>query len=178
MVNPIRARAELQELRNNNVNFAYETPRSGVCMWGARTLSKNTSFLHINTRYAASVAATRIEAGLLDLLFESFDPQGYISREIDRRLTSIMSGLYQEGALGGASLAQAFRLQREILPEDTAAGQEVTDISQIQATTTTKLKVIRKLYVNFVGAAEAIEVRIYHTDDVAALNLGIAGVAA
>lgn len=174
MVNPIRATADLTQLRDNNINFAYDTPRSGICIWGARTLSKDDNFLHINTRFAASVAVSRIEAGLLDLLFESFDPQGFLSREIDRRLTSILSVLFQEGALGGANVGQAFRLQREIVPSDTSPGDEDLSLQQLQSSTTRKRKIIRRIFVNFVGAAEAIEVRIYHTDQIDSLNLGVA----
>lgn len=144
---------DYNDLQTQNINVLQRIPESGVCIWGARTLSTNVIFSQVNTRMAISVTSRRIERTVQPLLFESVDPQGYIRREVVRRVVSILQTIFLNNGLSGSSPEQAYRVEEVVTTE--------TNLRKIQI----------KIFGVFVGTLEEIEIQLISVDAIPTLEI-------
>jgi phage tail sheath protein FI len=78
----------------------------GIRIWGARTLSSDTDWRYINVRRLFNMVETTILDGTQWAVFEPNDMK--LWEGVTRTLTGFLTGLWQSGALFGASPDQAF----------------------------------------------------------------------
>jgi hypothetical protein len=116
----------LNELR---VNCLRAFPRRGLRIWGARTLSVQSTWMYINERRIFTTAARWIERNLVNVLFEPHSPA--LWAQIVRDLTVYFTRLLEQGALAGAAARQAFYVKCDAEtnpPEEREIGKIVTEI--------------------------------------------------
>lgn len=78
----------------------------GIRIWGARTLSSDTDWTYLNVRRLFNMVETTILEGTQWAVFE---PNNVALWEgVTRTLTGFLTGLWQAGALFGASASEAF----------------------------------------------------------------------
>jgi len=78
----------------------------GIRIWGARTLSSDTDWRYINVRRLFNMVESTIMEGTQYAVFEPNDQT--LWEGVSRTLTAFLTGLWQQGALFGASADQAF----------------------------------------------------------------------
>jgi phage tail sheath protein FI len=78
----------------------------GIRIWGARTLSSDSDWRYINVRRLFNMVETTILEGTQFAVFEPNDVT--LWEGITRTLTAFLGGLWQDGALFGASPEEAF----------------------------------------------------------------------
>jgi hypothetical protein len=165
LVNYVDNVTDYNDLKSQQINVLQKIPRYGTCLWGAQTLSTDTKFSLINTRMAVSVASFRLESALIPILFAASDPQGRTNREVDRIIISLMTNLWLEGALSGATPEDAFKIEDVLVPADPTQQQQ----AQQPATTTTAItrslkKIQKKIYARFVEHITQIELSVFVVD--------------
>jgi hypothetical protein len=168
LVNYVDNVTDYNDLKNQQINVLQKVPRYGTCLWGAQTLSTDTKFSLINTRIAVSVASFRLENALIPILFAASDPQGRTNREVDRIIISLMTNLWLEGALSGATPEDAFKIEDVIVPADPAQ-QAQQQQGQQAATTTTAIarslkKIEKKIYARFVEHVQQVQLSVFVVD--------------
>ncbi len=118
-----------RELHRHGVNALRSFPGRGIRVWGARTLSSDPSWCYINVRRLVITVGRWIEHHMGDVPFEPND--AHLWARIRRELSAYLDGLYQRGALKGASEEEAFYVQCDAEtnpPEERAGGRVVTEI--------------------------------------------------
>jgi phage tail sheath protein FI len=118
------------ELNPQGINAMRVFPGRGIRVWGARTVSQDRNWRYVNVRRLFMTAGRWIERNLTPLAFEPHDTR--LWARIGRELTAYFNGLYQQGALKGASAAEAFVIKCDAEnnpPEGRAAGMVVTDVA-------------------------------------------------
>jgi phage tail sheath protein FI len=118
------------ELNPQGINAMRVFPGRGIRVWGARTVSQDRNWRYVNVRRLFMTAGRWIERNLTPLAFEPHDTR--LWARIGRELTAYFNGLYQKGALKGASAAEAFVIKCDAEnnpPESRAAGAVVTDVA-------------------------------------------------
>jgi len=78
----------------------------GIRIWGARTLASDTDWRYINVRRLFNMVESTIMEGTQYAVFEPNDMT--LWEGVSRTLTAFLTGLWQQGALFGASAEQAF----------------------------------------------------------------------
>ena len=78
----------------------------GIRIWGARTLSSDSDWRYINVRRLFNMVETTILDGTQYAVFEPNDMK--LWQGVSRTLTGFLDGLWRDGALFGASPAEAF----------------------------------------------------------------------
>ncbi|MEA2620223.1 MAG: uncharacterized protein QOC97_996, partial [Chloroflexota bacterium] len=78
----------------------------GIRIWGARTLASDTDWRYINVRRLFNMVETTIMDGTQWAVFEPNDVK--LWEGVSRTLSGFLQGLWQAGALFGASADQAF----------------------------------------------------------------------
>ncbi len=99
-------KGEQDTLNPNGVNCIRAFPGRGIRVWGARTLSSNPSWRYINVRRLFNFVEKSIENGTQWVVFEPNDP--FLWFRVQRDVTSFLTTVWSDGALFGASPAQAF----------------------------------------------------------------------
>ncbi|MGC9154932.1 MAG: phage tail sheath family protein [Ferrimicrobium sp.] len=78
----------------------------GIRIWGARTLSSDSDWRYVNVRRLFNMVETTILDGTQWAVFEPNDVS--LWEGVTRTLTAFLGGLWQDGALFGASPEEAF----------------------------------------------------------------------
>jgi hypothetical protein len=116
----------LNELR---VNCLRAFPRRGLRIWGARTLSPQSTWMYINERRIFTTATRWIERNMMDVVFEPHSPA--LWAQIVRDLTIYFTALLEQGALAGRAAREAFYITCDAEtnpPDEREVGQIVTEI--------------------------------------------------
>lgn len=111
------------------INSLQSFPGRGIRVWGARTLSSDPLWRHVNVRRLVLKLTRWIEDNLQDVLFEPNDQR--LWSRIERKLNAHLEDLFDRGALIGASAPQAFYIKCDgetNPPEVRAQGQVIADI--------------------------------------------------
>jgi uncharacterized protein len=101
----------------------------GVRVWGARTLSSDPAWRYINVRRLFNYVEKSIERGTQWVVFEPNDMN--LWERVKRDISAFMTGVWREGALFGATPAQAFfvKCDEELNPPDVRdRGQLIIEI--------------------------------------------------
>jgi len=101
----------------------------GIRIWGARTLSSDTDWRYINVRRLFNMIESAILEGTQYAVFEPNDMSTW--EGIKRTLTAFLRGLWNAGALFGASADQAFYVKCDAEtnpPESIDEGKLVVEV--------------------------------------------------
>ena len=109
-------------LNNLNINALRVFPgRSQPLVWGARTLTDGTPFLHLNVRRLISFIEDSIVQGTRWAVFEPNSVD--LWKRLELSITEFLTRVWQSGALFGATADQAFyvKIDEELNPPSTRA---------------------------------------------------------
>jgi phage tail sheath protein FI len=101
----------------------------GIRIWGARTLASDTDWQYINVRRLFNMVESTIMDGTQWAVFEPNDVT--LWEGVTRTLTGYLRGLWQDGALFGASADQAYFVKCDATtnpPESIDAGKLVVEV--------------------------------------------------
>jgi len=121
--------AEQSVLNPNGVNCLRVFAGRGIRVWGARTLSSDPSWRYLNVRRLFNFVEKSIERGTQWTVFEPNDQ--ILWAKIRRDINAFLSVVYRNGALFGATAAQAYfvKCDAENNPQATRdLGQLIVDI--------------------------------------------------
>lgn len=99
-------RGEHDLLNPAGINVIRAFPGRGLLVWGARTLSDDSSWRYVNVRRLFNYVESSILAGTQWTVFEPNDLD--LWQRIKRTVNAFLLGLWRDGALFGATPAQAF----------------------------------------------------------------------
>lgn len=108
-------------LNNLNINALRLFPGRPPLVWGARTLTDGTSWLHLNVRRLISFIEDSIVAGTRWAVFEPNDAA--LWKRLELSVSEFLTRVWQSGALFGATASQAFyvKIDEELNPASTRA---------------------------------------------------------
>ena len=111
-------KGEQDTLNPNGINCIRAFPGRGIRVWGARTLSSNPSWRYINVRRLFNYVEKSIERGTQWVVFEPNDMM--LWARVRRDASAFLTTVWSDGALFGASPAQAFyvKCDAEINPPE------------------------------------------------------------
>lgn len=101
----------------------------GIRIWGARTLSSDPSWRYVNVRRLFNMVEDSILLGTQWVVFEPNDLA--LWQRVKRTLTGFLRGLYREGALVGATEAEAFYVKCDAElnpPESVDEGKLIVEV--------------------------------------------------
>lgn len=122
-------KGEQDSLNPIGVNCIRSFPGMGFRVWGARTLSSDPAWRYINVRRLFNYIEKSLQLGTMWTVFEPNDQR--LWNRIRRDVTSFLMGVYSQGALFGATPAQAFyvKVDEELNPpSQRELGQLVIEI--------------------------------------------------
>ena len=99
-------RLEHDDLNPAGINVIRAFPGRGILVWGARTLSDDTTWRYVNVRRLFNYIESSILAGTQWVVFEPNDLE--LWQRIRRTVSAFLLGLWRDGALFGATPEQAF----------------------------------------------------------------------
>jgi phage tail sheath protein FI len=99
-------KGEQDTLNPIGVNCIRAFPGMGYRIWGARTLSSDPAWRYINVRRLFNYIEKSLQLGTMWTVFEPNDQR--LWNRIRRDVNSFLMGVYSQGALFGATPAQAF----------------------------------------------------------------------
>lgn len=103
-VNPTHA--EIGQLNRQGVNTLAAFPGRGIRIWGARTLSPDPIWIHINVRRFFVTVSRWLERFMTNLAFEANDIRLWL--RITREISAYCTDLFRHGLLKGHTATQAF----------------------------------------------------------------------
>lgn len=109
-------KGEQDTLNPIGVNCIRSFPGMGYRVWGARTLSSDPAWRYINVRRLFNYIEKSLQLGTMWTVFEPNDQR--LWNRIRRDVNSFLMGVYSQGALFGATPAQAFyvKVDEELNP--------------------------------------------------------------
>jgi len=116
-------------LNSKGVNCLRAFPGRGIRVWGARTLSRDPNWWHLNARRMFLTLERWIELNMTWASFEPNTPELWV--RITRELSSYLNDLWKAGALAGQTADEAFYIKCDSEtnpPESVGNGQTVTEI--------------------------------------------------
>jgi phage tail sheath protein FI len=122
-------RGEQDLLNPAGINVIRTFPGRGIRVWGARTLSSDSTWQYLNVRRLFNYIEESILEGTEWVVFEPNDQE--LWQRIKRTIAAFLTGLWRDGALFGATPEQAFyvKCDEETNPSDIVeAGQVVVEI--------------------------------------------------
>ena len=122
-------RGEHDQLNPVGINVIRAFPGQGIRVWGARTLSSDPAWRYINVRRLFNYLETSILNGTNWVVFEPNDLD--LWQRIRRTISGFLLGSWRDGALFGATPAEAFyvKCDSETNPPDVVdAGQVICEI--------------------------------------------------
>ena len=96
-------------LNEAGVNVIRFFKSRGVVVWGARTTSTLTQWRYVNVRRLLIFIEQSLQQATQFAVFEPNEPA--LWQQLSREITAFLTQLWQEGALNGATAAQAFRVK-------------------------------------------------------------------
>jgi len=99
-------KSEQDSLNPEGINCIRTFPGRGVRVWGARTLSSDAQWRYINVRRLFNFIEESIERGTQWIVFEPNDMD--LWQRIKRDITAFLTRVWRDGALFGATPAEAF----------------------------------------------------------------------
>lgn len=121
--------AALELLNDNGVNAIRAFPGRGIRVFGARTLSADPDWRHLNVRRLVLTVVRWIDANMTWAAFEPNVPA--LWARIERELSTYLTGLWRGGALQGDVVTDAFFVRCDAErnpPASREAGQVITEI--------------------------------------------------
>jgi len=106
------ADSEIDQLNNAGVNALRSLPATAAAIWGARTLqgaSANAQWAYVPVRRLALYIEASLDSGLQWVIFEPNGPP--LWSRMRESVSAFMLGLFRQGALAGATAAEAFFVQ-------------------------------------------------------------------
>jgi len=123
------SRNEQDTLNPIGVNCIRAFPGRGIRVWGARTLSSDPAWRYLNVRRLFNFVEKSIDNGTQWVVFEPNDMD--LWERVKRNITSFLNRVWADGALFGATPAEAFfvKCDAELNTEDVRdAGQLIVEI--------------------------------------------------
>ena len=117
-------------LNQAGVNCIRAFPGRGILVWGARTVSSDSAWTYLNVRRVVLTAARWAALALQQVVFEPSSPPTWA--RVTRLVGGYLGSLYQQGALVGATAADAFSVSCNATtnpPEIGELGQLVVEIT-------------------------------------------------
>jgi phage tail sheath protein FI len=111
------------------INVIRSFPLSGICLWGARTLSADAEWKYINVRRLFLFLEESIDKGTQWVVFEPNTPALWGS--VKRNITAFLLRVWRDGALFGNTAEEAFfvRVDEENNPPEVRdAGQLIIEV--------------------------------------------------
>lgn len=111
------------------VNAIRALPGSGICVWGARTVSADPEWRYVNVRRLFLFIEESLDKGSQWVVFEPNDPT--LWGRVKRNITAFLTGLWREGALFGTTPDEAFfvKVDAENNPPDVIdAGRLIIEV--------------------------------------------------
>lgn len=102
----IITRGEHDQLNPLGINAIRSFPTSGICIWGARTLSADAEWKYINVRRLLLYIEESIDDGTQWVVFEPNDPS--LWGKVIRNITAFLLRVWRDGALFGSTPEEAF----------------------------------------------------------------------
>ncbi|HEX4829618.1 MAG TPA: phage tail sheath subtilisin-like domain-containing protein [Trebonia sp.] len=121
--------ADLASLTSSGVNVVRALRGRGLRPWGARTVSDDPQWRDITARRVVTELVRWLETFMTGLVDEPNDVRLWVT--IMREVTAYLDGLYQRGALRGATADAAFYVKCDSEtnpPAQRAGGQVVTQV--------------------------------------------------
>lgn len=109
---------EQEDLNPEGINVVRAFGSEGIRVWGARTLSSDTSWKYINVRRLFNMVEKTIKDGTSWVVFEPNDPTTW--GRVWGTLDGFLRGLWRQGAFFGTSPADAYfiKVDSETNPPD------------------------------------------------------------
>jgi hypothetical protein len=107
-----------------HVNPILTQPSRGVVVWGARTLSRDPRWVHVNSRRIASVVAEQLRRDSEWVVFETQRPE--LWELVTRRVRTRLDQMWSSGLLTGEQAGSEYAVQCDAElnpPEVRDAGQ-------------------------------------------------------
>jgi hypothetical protein len=117
-------------LNDRGINCIRAFPARGVRVWGARTLSRDAQWRHLNVRRLVLTVLRWIDVNMAWAALEPNVPA--LWARIERELSTYLTGLWRSGALQGDSVTEAYfvRCDAELNPPaGREAGEVITQIA-------------------------------------------------
>jgi hypothetical protein len=110
--------AEYEMLYSAGVNLLKYFPGKGIKIWGARTLSSDPSWRHINVRRTFSSICRSLKTGSQWAVFEPNDKK--LWKRVVRQVSGFLLDLWMQGYLAGSTAEQGFfvRCDEELNPPE------------------------------------------------------------
>jgi len=96
-------------LNNAGINIIRRLPTSGICIWGARTLSSDPEWMYINIRRLFLYLEKSIDNATQWAVFEPNSPSLWSS--VIRNITAFLLKVWKEGRLLGSTPEEAFYIK-------------------------------------------------------------------
>ena len=122
-------KGEHDQLNPDGINCIRSFPGQGIRVWGARTLSSDPEWRYLNVRRLFNYIEKSILMGTNWVVFEPNDPKLWDS--VKRTITMFLRRVWRDGALFGATPAQAFFVKCDAEnnpPENRDAGMLTVEI--------------------------------------------------
>jgi hypothetical protein len=122
-------KGEHDQLNPDGINCIRSFPGQGIRVWGARTLSSDPEWRYLNVRRLFNYVEKSILNGTNWVVFEPNDPKLWDS--VKRTVTMFLRRVWRDGALFGATPAQAFFVKCDAEnnpPENRDAGMLTVEI--------------------------------------------------
>jgi hypothetical protein len=123
------SKGEQDLLNPKGINCIRLMQGGGIRIWGARTLSSDSSWRYINVRRLFIMVETSIERATQWVVFEPNDHR--LWKRVTRTIASFLTLLHRNGALMGESADKAFFVKCDAEtnpPEVVDAGQLIVEI--------------------------------------------------
>jgi phage tail sheath protein FI len=110
--------AENETLNPAGVNCLRAFPGQGSLVWGARTISKNPSWMYVNVRRLFAYLESSIERSTSWVVFEPNDEK--LWARVRQTITNFLTTTWRDGALMGSTPEEAFfvRCDRTTMTQD------------------------------------------------------------
>lgn len=119
----IVTRGEHDVLHPLGINVIRSFPTSGICIWGASTLSADSEWKYVNVRRLLLYIEESIDEGSQWVVFEPNDPG--LWGKVIRNVTAFLLRVWRDGALFGSTPEEAFYVKVDAEnnpPEERDAG--------------------------------------------------------
>jgi phage tail sheath protein FI len=127
--------ADQGPLNDLGINVIRSFPGTGIRVWGARTISTRTQWRYVNVRRLLLFLEESIQEGTQFAVFEPNDLS--LRQQVVRLVTDFLNRAWRDGALFGATPAEAFRVRadEELNPPDVRAlGQLIIEVIVVPTT--------------------------------------------